>query len=168
MVATAIGACLLTAARQLVAPDQMVIVCLVTLLTAVLLHFLVVRVFGFPCPACSRWSLRQLARHHHYYLCTACRARFKRFGFGPWEDASGPDDAFRYHKPREAGVWKGYVAPDELDDTTCGRLLHNKREETGLIEGHPRPHHDPKVDSRLEAARIKVRTFLAHLQEMRE
>jgi hypothetical protein len=57
------------------------------------------------CPACSRPSLRRLARSRHYYRCSACRARFKRFGFGPWLEARLPGCPARYgrvRRPREA------------------------------------------------------------------
>ena len=99
-------------------------VCLVGLLTAfVLLNMLVEMVFGKLCPSCSRWTLRRLARHRRYYRCSACGGRIKWFRLGPWLDASGPEDAARYRKRTEAGTWKGFAAPKDLEATTSGRLL---------------------------------------------
>ena len=99
-----------------------------------LLHFLVGEFVGYPCPACSRWALRRLARHRHYYRCSACGARLKRYGLGPWLDATGPQDAARYRKPTDAGTWKGYEPPGRLDDSTSGHLLENQE-----VAGRCRP-----------------------------
>ena len=68
MVVIAVCAGLLAVPRLAVSPDRIVMVCLVGLLTLlVLLNMLIEMVFGKPCPACSRWTLRRLARHRRYY-----------------------------------------------------------------------------------------------------
>src|SRR5262249_19653900 len=104
MIGIAVLASLLAVPRLVFSPDYMVMVCLVGLLTTlVVLNVLVEMVFGMPCPSCGCWTLRRLVRHRRYYRCSVCRARFKRFGFGPWLDASGPEDAFRFRKPTDAG-----------------------------------------------------------------
>src|SRR3954447_25424128 len=80
-----------------------------------LLNMLAGSVFGIPCPACARWTLRRLARHRNYYRCSSCRLRVKRFGFGPWLDASGPEDEGRYRQKSESRPWQGYAVPDDLE-----------------------------------------------------
>ena len=128
MIAIAVLASLLAAPQLVMSPDRVVMVCLVGLLTALAaLHISVETVVGRACPACGRWALRRMLRHRHYYRCTACRGRFKRFGFGPWLDASAPEDAGRYRRPTEAGTWKGFISPNDLSKTTSGALLHSKR-----------------------------------------
>src|SRR4051794_38017439 len=105
MVAIAVLASLLAVPQLVVSPDRVVMVSLVGLLTALaVLHVLVESIIGLPCPSCGRWSLRRLARHRRFYRCSACRGRFKRFGLGPWLDASGPEDSARFRKPTDAGT----------------------------------------------------------------
>jgi|GEM_PF-1253416 len=168
MVGIAVFASLLAVPRLAVSPDRIVMVCLVGLLTLlVLLNMLVEMVFGKPCPSCSRWTLRMLARHRRYYRCSACGGRFKRFGLGPWLDASGPEDAARYRKRTEAGTWKGFVAPTDLGASTSGRLLQNKRSRDlpGELKHQPHP---PTQRQRLDDAERKARTALNHLRDLRE
>jgi hypothetical protein len=119
------------------------------------------------CPACSRPSMRRLARSRHYYRCSACRGRFKRFGFGPWLDASGPEDAARYGRRSEAGIWKGYAAPREPGKSGSGRLLRGKRSRDLLDEVRQAPPR-PDAGRRLEEAEKKVRKFLKSLYAVEE
>ena len=168
MVGTAVFASLLAVPRLAVSPDRIVMVCLVGLLTVLaLLNMLVEMVFGKPCPSCSRWTLRRLARHPRYYRCSACGGRFKWFGLGPWLDASGPEDAARYRKRTEAGTWKGFAAPKDLGATTSGRLLQSKRTRDlpGELKHQPHP---PTRQQRLDDAERKARNALNHLRDLRE
>jgi hypothetical protein len=168
MIVIAAFAGLMAMPRLATSPQDVVVRCLMAVLLGFfLLHFLVGVFVGFPCPSCSRWALRRLARHRHYYRCSACRARVKRFGFGPWIDASGPEDAARYRKPTDAGVWKGYEAPGQLDESTSGHLLENKRSRGSPGEGmwHASPSSSGR---RIEDARRKVRAVLGKLREIRE
>ncbi len=87
---------------------------------AALLNAVIDAAFAKVCPTCSRRSLWQLARHHGYYRCRECGARFKRFGFSRWLDASGPEDEHRYRKRSEAGNWKGFVAPKDPKGSNSG------------------------------------------------
>jgi hypothetical protein len=123
--------------------------------------------FGKLCPACSRRALRRLARHHNYYRCLACRAQLKKFGFGPWLDASGHEDAGRYRNRSEAGVWKEYAVPDKLDGSSCGILLQSKRSGDLVGEVHPAPR-GPDERRRLEEAQRKVRRFFARCHDGEE
>src|SRR4029077_7142045 len=151
---------LLAVPRLVNSPERLVMVAVVGVLTTfVLLDVLVEMAFGKLCPGCSRRALRRLARHPNYYRCSACRARFKRFGFGPWLDASGPEDADRYRSPTEAGIWKGYAAPEKLDSSTSGHLLRNKRSRDLLAEVKRRPPRPGAGRWRKEAER-KIRKFL--------
>jgi hypothetical protein len=168
MVAIAVLASLLAVPRLVHSPERLVMAAVVGMLTTLaLLDVLVEMACGQPCPACSRWALRRLARHRHYYRCSACRARFKRFGCGPWLDASGPEDAARYRRPTEAGTWKGYAAPEELDGSASGHLLRSKRSRDLLAEARRRPPR-PGASPWLEEAKRKVRKFLKNWQEMEE
>jgi hypothetical protein len=168
MVAIAVFASLLAVPRLDVSPDRKVMVCVVGLLTVlVLLNMLVEMVFGKPCPACSRWTLRRLARHPRHYRCSACGGRFKRFGRGLWLDASGPEDAARYRQRTDAGTWKGFVAPTDLGASTSGRLLESKRSRDLPVESKHQPH-PPTQRQRLAAAERKARAALKHLRELRE
>ncbi len=168
MLVIAVFAGLLAVPRLAVSADRIVMVCVVGLLTVlVLLNMLVEMVFGKPCPACSRWTLRRLARHRRYYRCSACGGRFKWFGLGPWLDASGPEDAARYWQRTEAGNWKGFAAPKDLGATTSGRLLQSKRTRDlpGELKHQPHP---PTQRQRLDDAERKARTALNHLRDLRE
>src|SRR4051794_36381634 len=108
MVAIAAIALVLAMPRLVASPDDPVVRCLLALLIGfILLHFLVGEFAGYPCPACSRWTLRRLARHRRYFRCSSCGARVKGFGLGPWLDASGPEDAARYRNSTDAGTWRG-------------------------------------------------------------
>jgi hypothetical protein len=168
MVGIAILASLLAVPRLVLSPDRIVMVCLVGLLTAlVVLNILVETVFGRPCPSCSRWTLHRLARHRCYYRCSTCRGRFKRFGFGPWMDASGPEDAARFRKPTEAGTWKGFTAPKDLAGTTSGELLEKKRK-LDLPETVKHQRIETGQRRRLEDAARKVRKALSHLRDLKE
>src|SRR5262245_6945087 len=119
MVVIAGVACSLAIIRLVNSPYRLVVVCLVGFLaTFVMLNRMVEMVLGKRCPACSRGSLRRLARHRRYYRCSVCRTRFKRIGFGPLRDASGTDDAARYRKATEAGIWKAFAVPEKLDGST--------------------------------------------------
>jgi len=154
--------------RLATSPADLVARCLVALLAGLsLLHVLVREFFGYPCPACSRWALRRLARHRHYYRCSACGVRLKRFGLSTWLDASGPEDATRYRKPTDAGMWKGFEPPQGLDGSTSGHLLENKRSRGGTGEGiwHAA---SPTSSRRVEDAGQKVRAVLGRLREIRE
>jgi hypothetical protein len=96
------------------------------------LKSLVDLLFGIPCPACSCWTLRRLARTPTHYRCNRCGMRFKRYGFGPWQDASGPADEAYYSSRRSTHRWLGYTKPQPRGDTTTGVLLksHRQRENT--------------------------------------
>jgi len=168
MVAIAAIALVLAMPRLAASPDDPVVRCLLALLIGfILIHFLVGEFAGYPCPACSRWTLRRLARHRRYFRCSSCGARVKGFGLGPWLDASGPEDAARYRKATDAGTWKGYEPPGRLDGSTSGHLLENKRTRGGTGEGI---WHAPSPSSgrRIEDAGRKVRAALGKLREIRE
>ena len=168
MVGIAVIASLLAVPRLAVSPDRIVMVCVVGLLTVlVLLNLLVAMLFGKPCPACSRWTLRRLARHPRHYQCSACGGRYKRFGLGPWLDASGPEDAARYRRRTDAGTWKGFVAPTDLGASTSGRLLESKRSRDLPLESKHH-HHPPTQRQRLDAAERKARKALNQLRELRQ
>jgi hypothetical protein len=168
MVGIAVLASLLAVPRLVLSPDRIVMVCLVGLLTAlVVLNVLAEMVFGMPCPSCSRWTLHRLARHPCYYRCSSCRGRFKRYGFGPWLDASGPEDAARFRKPTDAGTWKGFAAPKDLAGTTSGELLEKKRT-LDLPEVVKRQSHQPGRRRHLEAATRKVRKALTQMREVKD
>jgi hypothetical protein len=150
----------------LLAAPRLGVVCVAGVLTTlVLVGALLEMVLGKSCPACARRALRRLARHRHYYRCSACRARFKRFGSGPWLDASGPEDEDRYRRP--AGIWKGYAAPKELKGTSSGVLLGSKRSRDLPGEVRRRPPR-PAAGRRLEEAERKVRQFLKNLHDLEE
>jgi len=168
MLVIAVFAGLLAVPRLADSPDRIVMVCVVGLLTALLvLNLLVEMVFGKPCPACSCWTLRRLARHSRYYRCSTCGGRFKWFGLGPWLDASGPEDAARYRQRTEAGTWQGFVAPKELGATTSGRLLQSKR--TRDLPGELKHQlHLPTRRQRLDDAERKARAALNYLRDLRE
>ena len=168
MVGIAVLASLLAVPRLVLSPDRIVMICLVGLLTVlVLLNILVEMVFGLPCPSCSRWTLRRLARHRSYYRCSACRGRFKRSGFGPWIDASGPEDAGRFRKPTEAGIWTGFRTPEDLGGTTSGELLRNKRTRDLSTVVKRQPHGTGRLH-RIEDAEQKVHKVLLRLRQLRE
>jgi hypothetical protein len=93
----------------------------------------------------------------------------KRFWFGPWLDASGPDDEARYRKPTDAGKWTGFAVPEQLEGTTSGHLLQNKRSGPQLDEKKARrPVYQPEPSPRLDRARMKFRKFFEHLNEARK
>jgi hypothetical protein len=162
----AVFVCVLVTDQLGISRRRPVLVCFVWLFTPLVL-LLLDMALGNRCPACSRWALRRLARHPRYYCCSACRERFKRFGFGPWLDASGPDDAARYRKPTDAGIWKGFAVPEQLDRSTSGALLQNKRA-MDLPREARRRQYQPSAERPLEEARRKVRKFLKHLKEIEE
>ncbi len=162
MLVIAVFAASLALPRLMNSPDRLVVGCLIGVLaTLVLINKVIEVICGKPCPACSRRALRRLARHRHYYRCLECRSQLKRFGFGPWLDASGPDDARRYHKPSEAGVWKEYAVPEKLDGSSSGLLLQSKRSGELVGEIHPPPR-SAGDRRRLEEAEKKVRKFFVH------
>jgi hypothetical protein len=168
MVGIAVLASLLAVPRIVMSPDLVVMVCLVGLLTLLFaIHILVEMVVGSACPSCGQWTLRRLLRHRHFYRCTACRGRFKRFGFGPWLDASGPEEAARFQRPTAAGTWKNFTAPKDLSGTTSGALLQNKRarDRTGVVRRMPHPSSRRRL---AEEARRKVHQALSQLRELRE
>ena len=168
MLVIAVFGGLLAIPQVAASPDRTVLVCVVALLTVLgLLNMLVEQTLGKQCPACSRWTLRRLARHRRYYRCTACRGRFRRFGLGPWLDASGPEDAARYRKPTESGIWKGFVVSDDVEPTTSSRLLQTKR--TGDFQGEVKlVTHPPARNQRLVDAERKAREALDQLRKLRE
>jgi hypothetical protein len=168
MAGIAVLASLLAIPQLINSPDRLVLFCSLGILaTLVLLNAAIEAVFGKVCPACSRRALRRLARHRRYYRCLACRAQLKRFGLGRWLDASGPDDAARYRRPSEAGIWKGFDVPKDLKGSSSGVLLGSKRSRDllGEIRQHP-----PKLESgrRLEEAGRKVRDFLKRRYQMED
>jgi hypothetical protein len=168
MAAVAVIALAMVLCREASSPGDAVARCLMALLFGfLLLHLLIGSILGYPCPACSRWALRRLARHRHYYRCSSCRARVKRYGLGPWEDASGPKDAPKFCRDTHAGTWMGFEWPGEPGDSTSGQLLADRRSRGGPGEGlwHPPVPGSPR---RSEEARRKVRAALDHLREIRE
>jgi hypothetical protein len=168
MIAIAGLAVVLAMPRLATSPADLLARCLMALLVGFfLLHFLTGEFVGYPCPVCSRWALRRLARHRRYYRCSACGARLKRYWLGPWLDATGHQDAAKYRKPTDAGTWKGYEPPGRLDDSTSGHLLENKRSRGGTGEGIW--HAASSTSSRrVEDAGRKVRAVLGRLREIRE
>jgi hypothetical protein len=91
------------------------------------LNFLIEQLLGVQCPGCSRLTLKRLARYRRYYRCACCGLRVKRYGFGPWLDATGPEDAPRYRRRDADRPWAGFSVPETLEGTTSGSLLRNKR-----------------------------------------
>ncbi len=166
MVLIAALAGLMAVPRIAMSSERIVLNCLFVLAgVLVVLNIVVGLALGKPCPACSRGRLRRLARHRHYYRCSECRGRFKRFGRGPWIDASGPEDEERYRKRSQAGQWKGFMAPRDLDATTSGRLLKNKRTLDLGSEARNHPH-PPTHHERLEEAERRARDALNHLRDL--
>ena len=99
MVGIAVLASLLAVPRLVMSPDLVVMVCLVGLLTVLfVIHMLVEMTSAAPVPRVASGRSDAWLRHRHFYRCTACRGRFKRFGFGPWLDASGPEEAARFQR----------------------------------------------------------------------
>lgn len=151
--------------RVLNSPDRVIAFSAAVILSVLCLFAAVAEVvLSKRCPNCSRWSLRRLARHSSYYLCTSCRARLKRAWLGPWRDASGPEDAARYERRSHAGIWKGYAPPGELDGSGSGHLLQIKRARDPIdeIRRHPRPIATGRGPDRASA---KVRRFLLARRE---
>jgi hypothetical protein len=169
MVVIAVIACLLTFPR-LVGSREVVVLGGLAWAVGVfaLLNLLVGTLIGIPCPSCTRWSLRRLVRHRNYYRCTACRARFKRFGFGPFLDASGSEDAGRYRKPTVAGLWIGFKPPDDADlaRSTSGLLLRHKRLHDPVKESRRRTSQSHSQADVAVATRKVVRA-LGHLRMLR-
>lgn len=168
MLGIAVFAGILALPRLVRSPDGPILFAFLGLLTTlVLISALFDVVFGKICPACGRRALRRLARHRHYYGCMACRARLKRFGVGPWLDASGPEDEARYHKTGGAGTWKEFAVPRDLKGSGSGVLLASKRARDPIEELH---RYAPRPDSgrRLEQAERKVRAFLRRRNEIDE
>ncbi len=151
--------------RILNSPDRVIAFSALVILSVLCLIAAVAEiVLSKRCPNCSRWSLRRLARHSRYYLCTSCRARLKRGWMGPWHDASGPEDAARYERRSHAGIWKGYTPPGEPEGSRSGHLLQSKRMRDPIeeIRRHPRP---TPSDRGLDRASAKVRRFLLARRE---
>jgi hypothetical protein len=99
-----------------------------TLAALVALSLLSEAALGTSCPRCRQWALWPLAlprRPYRYYQCAACGGRLKRELFGPWHDASGPDDAAKYQRKRRP-VHLEAPAPAPNDPSTCATLLRNK------------------------------------------
>ena len=168
MVVIAALAGLLAVPRIAMSTERVVLECFIGLfMVLALLNALVEAMLGKRCPLCSRFALLRLARHRRYYRCSACRGRFKRSGFGPWLDASGPEDADRYRPRKEAGQWKGFSAPGELGTSTSGRLLRSKRT-LDLDQEAKRRSHPPTRHQRLESAERKAREALLNLHEWQE
>jgi hypothetical protein len=128
-----------------------VILGLVGLLGAIVLgiNFGSEMALGLHCPACHRLTLRRIARYHRYFRCSICRARFQRTPFGPWRDASSPKDAPRFLKPIEALAWKGFHKRENLDATTSGVLLQNKRH-----RDRSRPRAEPWPPAKADGSRV--------------
>jgi hypothetical protein len=159
MVWIAVLAALFAVPQIVDSPDRWILFCAIGVLTAFLLiNVLIEAVIGKACPACSRGRLRHLVKHRRYYRCTSCHARFKRFGFGPWLDASGPEDEARY-RANGAGNWEGFAAPRILDDSTGGLLLRSKRSRDLPAEAKQRTG-QPTARRRSEEAGKKVRKFV--------
>ena len=119
---------LIRSARFMTSGESMLLTCVAALpLILVVTNFLIELALGIQCPACSRWGLKRLARHRRYYHCPACGVRVKRSGFGPWRDASGPNEAANYRRRDASRPWVGYSIPAEPGDTTSGQLLRNQR-----------------------------------------
>jgi hypothetical protein len=128
------------------------------------LHLLIGIVIGFPCPSCSRWTLRRIARHPRYYHCGSCRARFKHAAFGPWIDASGPEHEARFRKPSDAGTWRGFEVPEHLEGSTTGELLRDKRSGK-WHQPVPRPAGITDRGRWMNEAKRRVRRFLIRIHE---
>ena len=128
MVVIAVLAGMLAVPRPRTFMELAIATAVLGLLPAFLLtNVLVGIVFGSRCPGCGGWTLRRLAKSRAYYRCSSCQGRFKRFGFGPWLDASGDEDDARYRGKSGSKPWLGYVAPEESSGTIPGALLRSKR-----------------------------------------
>jgi hypothetical protein len=93
----------------------------------ILANYVVEALFGIRCPGCGRWTLRRLVSCSSYFSCSGCGMRYKRFGLGPWLDATGPEDDAMYSGKTRARTWMGFSVPEDPGDTTSGALLRNKR-----------------------------------------
>ena len=119
---------LVRSARFMTSGESTLLTCVAALpLLLVVTNFLLELALGIQCPACSHWGLKRLARHRRHYQCPACGVRVKRSGFGPWRDASGPDEAANYRRHNVPKPWAGFSVPAEPGDTTSGQLLRNQR-----------------------------------------
>ena len=82
---------------------------------------------GNECPACGKLSMKRLARSSHYFECSRCGARRKRFfPTSPWQDVSGPEVEALFSRSSRAGQWDTYATPDP-GNTMSGHLLRSKR-----------------------------------------
>jgi hypothetical protein len=168
MLWTAAFAALMAVPRLVFAQERPIVVDLIAAIAVLSLASAAIDiVVGLECPVCSHRTLRRLSRHRGYYRCFSCRAQLKRFGFGPWLDASGPEDAQRYGKSSEAGVWKTFEAPRDLKGSASGALLGRKRSRDLLDEmkQYPPP---PDSSRRLEEAERKVRAILGRRRDLEE
>ena len=132
-----------------------------------LLSILFGAVFGHPCPVCTRWTLRRLARHRHYFRCSECRARLKRFPFAPWLDASGAEDSWRYRAKAESKSLEGLTVPEDLDGSTSGHLLRGKRSR-GRLAVETRPSLPTGSGRRTVESQRKVGMFFQTWGDIRE
>ncbi|MFO0910957.1 MAG: hypothetical protein U0794_21900 [Isosphaeraceae bacterium] len=124
--------------------------------------FLLESFLGARCPCCGQWSLRRIARYRRYYRCRLCRARFRRYGFFGWVDASGPEDE-RFFVPQSAARgWQGYAIPEPSTDTMSGRLLTEKRTRPTAPEPSVAPPPAPATRSERTAARLQSIADSAH------
>jgi hypothetical protein len=168
MVVIAILACMMAVPQVLRAPRAPGTTYLLGLIIALFagaaaIHAVIDRLVGLTCPSCKRQTLRRLARQGHYYRCSACRSRFKKFRSGPWLDASGPEDADKFRRVGGAGNWEGFESPRDLEGSTTGHLLKDKRL-GGWQEPLPRQPHVQGPSRRVWEAERKVRRFLSRFR----
>jgi hypothetical protein len=99
--------------------------------------------YGYACPGCGERALERrglVSFGERFFLCTHCGVRCQRSllgiqGMFNWRDASAPEFAAMYEKPREQDPWN---APPDLEDgdevglfsKTHMNLVRNKRRRT--------------------------------------
>jgi hypothetical protein len=120
---------------------------------------------GIQCPRCSRLTIRRLARHRGYYQCVNCGLRVKRYGLGPWYDASGADDDSKYRSSSAARPWAGFTTPADLSESASGTLLKSKREGPSPLNLSPPNRRDASTAQKV--ATEKVASRLKRLNEFR-
>ena len=124
--------------------DLQLVASLVGFVTASLLLFAglnlaVELTVGIQCPACSRFTLRRLARARRLYGCVNCGTKYRREGLVAWRILSDPAELARFDRHGAARRrWGGFRVPD-LDgaNTATGRLLRGKRQRL-TASGTPR------------------------------
>ncbi|MDB5350871.1 MAG: hypothetical protein JWN86_2118 [Planctomycetota bacterium] len=105
---------------------------------AIVARTLVVALYSKHCPVCDKGPVARVATvsfGDHFFRCSACGQRMKRYGLGRLWDASGPEDDCRFHKTRPVSTWSdGPIVPitDSPETLTVGTLLRGKVDREAL------------------------------------